>query len=255
MLDELRSEICSGFFIESLSENEARVHAPFYMDGGDQCSVVVRKSGEGYELTDDGDSIGRASDYGVDLLSASRRRLVEASLAAHGVSLVQDAVETRADRGKLSEAVFRMYQASWELVRMSAPPRHAQPEVKEKKFKKQLRRTILSSVPPGRVHEKWVDPRVSRLHVYPVDFYIDAPHPLLLFGVANTASCHRSTIACQFYKYRRRKRNLQRIAIYDESSPVTVISATQLNDVTDQHFVLPSERQRLEAFLTENAAA
>lgn len=255
MIDaRLREEICGGFRIETLSESEARVSAPFLLDGGDQCSVRVVQDDDGWTLSDDGDSIGRAFDYGVDLLASPRMPMILASLAAHRVALNDGALETSAPAGQLSDAVFRMFQAAWEVVRSSAPARIVGAEQNpERRLRSEIERSIRAKVPDVQLEPRWIDPKIAKSAVYPADFRIVAPRPILVFGVSNTASAHRHTITCQYYRFARNA-DFEQLAVYDERSGFAQSAADHLAAVTDQQFRFPAQRDEFAAFVKSRAA-
>src|SRR5437868_389633 len=85
VIDDVRNKICREIDVVAEGIDRYVVHTPFTFEDGDHYLIYLRKHGNDWLLTDEGHTLMHLSYSGLDLSKGRRRKIIDDSLAYHGV--------------------------------------------------------------------------------------------------------------------------------------------------------------------------
>lgn len=250
---DFKANVCEKVRIASEGSERYRVFTPFTFDDGDGLSIVLKKDGGGWVLSDEANTYMRLT-YDMDEQDFSRgqRQLI----IANALSMFQ--VEDR--KGELvlavpdamyGDALFSFVQAILKIADVSYLSR----ERVRSTFMDDFRGLILDSAPKERVVFDWSDSRRDPQGVYSVDCRINGmERPLLVHALANDRKTQEATIA--LFRFKSWEMPFQPLAIFENQDTIGRKVLARLSDVCEDQFPSLYENQDgIQRFIHEAIAS
>lgn len=246
LLSEFRRKVCEEIAIEQEGTNRFIVYTPFMFDDGDHFVVLLRQDDAGWFVTDEGHTLMHLSYSGVNVTQGNRGRIVEESLAAHGVQNREGELLIPVPGDRFGDALYSFLQA---LSRVATVTQMTQERVAST-FVEDFSRVVLSIVPEERAQFDWHDPTRDPEAIYSVDCRINGmPMPCFVFAVNSDAKCSYATVTClMFEKWGVPFRS---VAIFEDQTKIARKSLAQLTNVVGRQFSSLGVQERIKLHFDE----
>ncbi len=250
---DFKKKVCDKVRLYPEGKDRFRVFTPFRFNDGDHLSIVFKKIGPRWILTDEGHTFMHLS-YDMDsadLQQGNRRKIIDKALAGFGVRDEEGELLVEIEDEQYGDALFSYVQGIVHILDVTYLNR----EIIKSTFMADLRTVIESSVPQNAKEFDWYDQESDPDGKYPVDCRIERPgKPLFVFGVNNEQKCDLVTIvALHFEKIRYA---FDSVAIFDEQEAIGRKPVARLSDVIGKQFsTLTGNQERIKAYLAEHAAS
>jgi hypothetical protein len=189
-----REKVSSEIHLETEGLNRYRVFTPFMYDDGDHLSIVLKRIGDNWGLSDEGNSLMRLT-YGIserDLHQGTRRQIIDGALSAFSVEDRDGELIAMVEDDRYGDALYSFVQA---LLKISDVTFLSRERVRST-FLEDLRNFISNVIPENRREFDWHDSHHDPQAMYPVDCHINGiKRPLFLFGLQNDDRARDATIA------------------------------------------------------------
>jgi hypothetical protein len=243
IIGSFRKKVCDEIEIEPEGLHRFIVYTPFMFDDGDHFVVILRRKGDKWFLTDEGHTLMHLTYGGVDIARGSRARIVEESLAAHGVENNRGELILGVPDGEFGDALFSYLQA---LARTTTVPKMTMERVAST-FMEDFRSLITESLPAEHIEFDWFDPVHDPDKKYVVDCRInERPRPFYVFAINSDLKCSNATASCLMLE--RRGLKFAGIAFFEEQESIGRKYLAQLTDVVDKQFSSLGDRQRIQDY-------
>jgi len=189
--EQLCQQFCSAVFLKE-REGGALLSLPVHDRDGDAFTVFIQPIAAGWRISDRGNTFMRLS-YENDverLLKGNRGRLLESFLTEAGATESDGEITVEGSADQLTGKLFVMAQVMGRISDLSLWTQSRTAST----FLDDLREAIAKTVPADRIHEDYLIPGLPNADSYPVDFYIEAPRPLYVFGANNREKARLVTI-------------------------------------------------------------
>jgi hypothetical protein len=231
------------------SEDQYSVLSPFQFDDGDLMSIVLRREGGRWVLSDEGTTYMHLS-YDLDekdLERGNRARIIANTLSAFGLEDRSGELILPVSEGRWSNALFDFAQALSRIANVTYLNR----ERVRQTFLQDLRYFVAERIPEDRRTWEWHDPKLDPEVNYPVDVRIEgAKRPIFLFGLQSDDKVNVATITLHQFE-RWSVPNLS-IGVFEDQSEVGRKTLARFTDIVDKQFSnLHGNRDRLAAYLDE----
>ncbi|MDZ7754782.1 DUF1828 domain-containing protein [Rhodohalobacter sp.] len=244
---EFKAKVSEAVRLHEEGVNRYRLFTPFTFDDGDGFSIVLRKNGDGWLLSDEGHTFMHMS-YEMDMAAlekGNRAELLDSVLNNFGISESDGSLELRFNPEDAGNALYTYLQALTKITDLSYLNR----EIVKSTFIEDFKQTLETDLPDGRYkfdfHFEEYDPQKS----YPVDCFVNGMDlPLLIFAIQNDDKCRDVTISLhQFEKWGIPFRSL---AIFENQTDINRKVLARFSDVSDKQFSsLISNRERIGKYL------
>jgi hypothetical protein len=230
-----------------------RVFTPFLFDDGDHLSIVLKKQGSRWILSDEGHTFMHLS-YDIDardLLRGNRQKLIETALAAFDVTSEDGALVIAVRNEAYGDALFSFVQS---LLKISDVTYLSRERIRST-FLEDFRTFMQEAVPADRrqfdYHDTVRDPEGN----YSVDCRVNGmARPLFVFAIPNDDRCRDVTIT--LHQFERWGVAFQSAAIFEDQQEISRPVLARFSDVAGKQFSsLASNRDRINAFLAEALAS
>lgn len=249
IIRDFRRKVCDEIAIEQegLADRYV-VYTPFLFDDGDHFVVVLKRSGDGWIITDEGHTFMHLEYSSVDLTVPTRLRIIEDSLAIHGVAEKDGELIADVPDGKFGDALFSFLQALSQVANVTKITR----EFVQSTFLFEFESLIRDTVPSTRLRESWRAPFDAEGR-YEVDFMIESrARPWLIFGINSETKCNDATIACYALE---RHMEFESLAIFENQEKITRRAVAKLSDVIGKQFASLGDRERIAEYLRKEVIA
>jgi len=246
--EKIRQQLANSVDI-SATEDGFSIYLPFVFDDGDPCGFSLGRSANGaWVLSDEGDTITRASYVGPDLLTKGYTERLHKITSFYGIEEERGELTLSVDEDNFSEAIYTFTQACLEVVNLAKTPR--QKTTEKSNFAQKLGKIIERSLPSDILTPRWHHPEHDSERIHTVDYHIQGQsREWYLFGIPTQHSAMRATIAC--YHYKKANVDFESIAIYDKEESMSTKDTIPLNEIVDRHFPRIAERKTIVEFLEE----
>ena len=111
--DDFRSKVCEQIDVIAEGLERYRIRNPFIFDDGDHLAIVLRRSPDGWQLTDEGDTFMRLS-YRIDLndlRKGNRQKIISNALDAFAVRDLSGELVVDIPDSRFGDALYSFVQA------------------------------------------------------------------------------------------------------------------------------------------------
>jgi hypothetical protein len=245
--EEFKGRVSEQIDLEPEGIDRFQVVTPFRFEDGDHFSVILKREGDRWILTDEASTLMHLS-YWLDdkaFESGNRKTIVESSLGYFAVQnrdgeLIIPVVENR-----FGDALFNFVQALTKVSDISFLSR----EIVRSTFLEDFRTFIKSQVPEDRLEFDWKDDRHDPKGNYPVDCRINhMKRPLLVYALPSQEKASVATIS--LLTFERWKSEFQSLGIFEDQEAIQPKAVARFTDVADKTFSnLEGNRDRITAHL------
>lgn len=238
--------------IERDTDDRYQVFTPFQFDDGDRLSIVLRREGSQWVLSDEGTTYMHLS-YDVDpqdLERGGRAKIITNTLSSFGVEDRSGELLLAVPEGMWGGAIFDFAQA---LTRVADVTFLSRERVRQT-FVQDLRYFISERVPEERRAWDWHDPERDPEGIYPVDIRIETPdRPVFVYGLQNDHQVDVATIA--LHQFERWNLVSLSIGVFEDQAEIGRKPLARFTDIVDKGFSnLHGNTDRLNAYLAQAAA-
>jgi len=244
LITEFRKKVCSEVELEAQGLDRYIVHTPFMFDDGDHFTIILKRQGDGWFLTDDGHTLMHLSYSDVDLETETRWRVIEDSLSAHGIDNVEGEFRLAVPDEEFGDALWSFLQGINGATSAALLTR----ERVQTAFMEDVKSLLSEKIPAARRIFHWNDPSDPE-ELYTVDCRIEAKRPWFIFGVTSDYKCRDVTISC--LRYEREKIPFRSIAIFEDQTAISRKPLAQLSDVIGKQFSSLGDKARISSFITD----
>ena len=224
-----------------------RVSTPFMFDDGDHFSIVLKRRGDGWALSDEGHTYMQLTYYvdESDMFSGNRGKIISNTLAMFDVQdregeLVLDVIDD--DYG---EALFTFMQA---LVKISDVSYLSRERVL-RTFRDDFRDLMHGTVPAERMNLDWHNPSRDKEGKYKVDYHINSMKtPLFIYALNSDTHTRDATIA--LHQFSSWGMNFEPVGVFENKESIPSIVQARFADVCPKQFAnLSADSEEIVQFI------
>ena len=230
---EFRGKVCEEIRLESEGVDRFRVLSPFLLDDGDHLSILLRREGTRWVLTDEGQTLMRLT-YEIDdrdLEQGTRQKVIAGALATFSVEDRSGELVLPVSDDQYGDALYSFVQA---LLRITDVTYLAREQVRSM-FLEDFRSFLEAAVPIGRAIFGWLDVAHDPEGKYAVDCVINGlVRPLFVFALPHDDKVRDATInLLQAEKWGLRFRSL---GIFEDQEQISRRVLDRFTDVCERQF-------------------
>ena len=230
-----------------------RVFTPFLFEDGDHLSIVFKRVGRDWVLSDEGNTLMRLT-YEIDLrdlLRGNRQKIIDGALNTFGVAN-QDGELVFVVRGDAyGDALFSFVQS---LIKISDVTYLSRERAKST-FLEDFRQLMQETAPTERLEFEYHDPGHDPEGIYTVDCRVNhMARPLFAFAVPGDDRCRDVTIT--LHQFERWGMDFQSLAVFEDQQAISRPVLARFSDVADKQFSsLAANRERIKRYLTDTLSS
>ena len=250
---EFKAKVCEKVQITPEGLERCRVFTPFMFDDGDHLSIVLKKDGAGWMLSDEGNTYMRLT-YDIDeqdLYRGQRHEIISNALSLFDVEDRDGELVIGVRDGMYGDALFSFVQAILKIADVSYLSR----ERVRSTFMDDFRGVILDSAPKERVSFDWSDPQLDPQGVYSVDCRINGmERPLFVHALTGDGKTRDATIALlQFEKW---EMPFSSLAIFEDQKKIGRRVFMRFSDVCENRIEsLAGNHNKVKRIISEAVAS
>jgi len=230
-----------------------RVLTPFLFDDGDHLSIVLRREGPQWLLTDEGHTFMHLT-YDLDekdLRKGTRHKIIGNALSTFGVADREGALHLPVQGEQFGDALYSFAQALLKITDVSFLSR----ERVKSTFLEDARRLVSVVVPEERRQFNWHDKNLDPKGNYQVDCRVEGQRkPLFVFFLPNDDRTRDATIT--LLQYEKWGAKSQSMAIFESQEDISRKVLARFSDVGGKQFSsLVQNSEKIKEFVAEAMAA
>ena len=245
--DDFKSRVCEQIDVQQEGISRFRVFTPFRFEDGDHFSIVLKREGESWILSDEANTLMHLSYWleEEDIESGNRQEIIQGSLASFSVENRRGELVSHVSEGQFGDALFNFVQALAKVTDISFLSRERVRSTFLEDFKEFLR----AHVPEERLTFEWTDPNHDPKKHYPVDGRINGmKRPLFVYALPNERKVQEATI--NLLMFERWNLAFDSLAIFEEQEVINRRVLAKFTDVCDKAFSsLDENRDRIKIHL------
>ncbi len=229
------------------AEDRLAVLTPFQFDDGDRMRIVLRREGDRWVLSDEGNTFMHLT-YDIDekeLDRGTRARIIANTLSSFNLEERAGELVLPVQDGRWSPALFDFAQALSRIANLTFLSR----ERVRQTFLQDLRYFVSDRFGEEQRTWEWNDPELDPEKNYPVDVRIETPtRPIFLFGLNSDDKVNVATITLHQFE-RWNVQNLS-VGVFEDMSEIGRKTVARFTDIVDKQFSnLHGNRDRLDTYL------
>lgn len=245
--NEFKEKVSEAVRLHEEGMDRYRVFTPFTFDDGDYYSIVLKKNGKGWILTDEGHTFMHLS-YEMDMSvldKGKRLELLDSVLSGFGITESDGSLEMYFKPGDAGNALYSYLQALTKITDLNYLSR----EIVRSTFLEDFKQTMESELPSDRYKLDYHFEKHDSQKSYPVDCYVNNMEvPLLIFAIQNDDKCRDVTI--NLHQYEKWGIPYRSLAIFENQEEINRSVLARFSDVSDKQFSsLISNRDRIRSYL------
>ena len=251
-LDEIagdfRSRLATEVELRPYGRGLQQILTPFTLADGDVVSVFLKKDGDRWTITDDGNTWMQLS-YDIDYRSPEipeRRAAITRAISEFGIEDHDGEWTIPVEDAGFGDALLSMIQG---ILKVSDAA-FISTEVAKARFADEVRTLLRDAAPENLAEFDWTDPERDPQRVYPVYCRIDGrPSPLFVYALADDGKTRDATIALQ--RFQRWGVPFRSMAIFDHRESIRNDVLLRFSDVCSTQFSgLAENREAIIAHIT-----
>ena len=247
---DFHEKVSTRIRLEAEGMERYRVFTPFLFEDGDHLSIVLKREGSRWVLSDEAHTYMHLT-YELDerdLQTGTRQKIISNALSVFQVEDRDGELILEVPGERYGDALYAFVQALLRIADVSYLSR----ERARSTFMEDFRALLTEVAPEERISFDWTDPRHDPPGIYSVDCRINGmPRPLFVHALASDGRTRDATIALhQFEKWGIAFRSL---AIFEDQESINRKVLARFTDVCDKQFSsLSGNRDRITRFLDES---
>ena len=229
-----------------------RVFTPFIFEDGDHLSIVLKKEGQGWMLSDEAHTYMRLT-YDVnyqDLFQGNRQKIISNALSVFQIEYRDGELVLEVPNEQYGDALYSFVQGLLKIADVSYLSR----ERVRSTFHDDFKALIAEAVPEERRTFDWRDPDRDPQGVYTVDCRVNGmQRPLFIHALGNDTQTRDATISLhQFENWGFPFRSL---AIFEDQETINRKVLARFSDVGEKQFSrLAANQDRIKQFIEQSIA-
>lgn len=251
-LDEIagdfRSRLATEVELRPYGRGLQQIFTPFTLADGDVISVFLKKDGDRWTITDDGNTWMQLS-YDIDYRSPEipeRRAAIARAISEFGIEDHDGELTVPVEGAGFGDALLSMIRG---ILKVSDAA-FISTEVAKASFSGEVRTLLRDAAPENMAEFDWTDPERDPQRVYTVDCRINGqPSPLFVYALSGDGKTRDATIALQ--RFQQWGVLFRVMAIFDRRKSIRNDVLLRFSDVCPTQFSgLAENRQAIIAHLT-----
>ena len=267
---DLQSQISQSLRIETDHRGQHYIATPFVFGDGDQPVIALSPEGDGWALSDRGNSLFRLGHQLTDAEydDPALHRRMDSALVMAGIRQRDDELVKEIPPGQYAAALFNFVHALLKIDELGDYPTLANPTVFASKkrgsgglakarpqIKDEVRELIAECVPRDRFVPDWHDPGWDREGEYSVDFKVNGMPRLLFLHTPGTCLLGLKTPPLPYTVSVNRGVDGKHVAILRGDNRIPAKVKSRLKAVCDATFDdLERQRPEIKEFLRQETA-
>jgi hypothetical protein len=245
--DDFKAHVCQQVDLRQEGEGRFRVLTPFRFEDGDHFTILLKREGERWILSDEASTLMHLSYWleDEDFESGNRQEIIEGSLASFFVENRRGELIAPVSEGHFGDALFNFVQALGKVTDISFLSR----ERVRSMFLEDFRIFLRTLVPEERLTFEWTDPIRDPKKHYPVDCRINGTkRPLFVYALPNERKVQEATI--NLLTFERWELTFESLGIFEEQERINRRVLAKFTDVCGKAFSsLEENQERIRAHL------
>lgn len=248
-----RAKVVEHLRLESEGVNRFRVFNPFVFDDGDHLSIVLKREGDGWVISDEGNTYMRLT-YRMEeksFLSGTRQKIIGDAIEMFGLEDRDGEIIIKISEKDLGDALYSFVQG---VLRISDTTLLSRERV-QSAFMQDLKGFLAEVARPEVVTWDWHHPVYDPEGMYKVDCYLNGQvTPTAVFGLPTDSKVRDATIT--LLKLESWQPQIRSIAVFEDQEDVSRAVLARFTDVCDKQFSsLAANKMRLLSYLQAIGAA
>lgn len=244
---DFKQTVCKEIVLMPEGQNRFQVLTPFRFDDGDHFAIVLKKSGDGWILSDEGHTFMQLS-YRMDMKNlekGSKAQIISNTVANFGITETEGVLTANID---LSDSGNIFYDYLQGLIKITDVTYLSRENVRST-FWPDFKEFMSSATPPDRIEFNYKIMDHDPDGMYPVDCRLNGmPKPLFIFAINNDAKCKDVTI--NLHQYENWNVDFNSISIFEDQEEISRRALARFSDVSGKQFSsLYSNKDRIQRFI------
>lgn len=243
-----RAKVADRVRLEPEGINRFRVLNPFVFDDGDHLSIVLKREGDSWLLSDEGNTFMRLT-YRLEersLASGTRQNIISDALEMFGIDDRKGELVITVPGEAFGDALYSFVQG---VLRISDVALLSRERV-QSAFMEDFRSFMAESLPSDLFSLEWHHPTLDPEGMYEVDCYINGKvAPTAILALPGDAKVRDATIT--LLKFEQWGVPLRTVAVFEDQEAIGRSVLARFSDVCDKQFSsLSANKDRLRLYLS-----